>query len=239
MEAQGMVRKFGIAALAVGTTLAIFHGVAFGAGGDDSIPGENRTSKINGSISIEPGEHTGDLSTVNGSIHVGADAVVGQAKTVNGGLNVESRATTNALTTVNGSVNVREGVHVHGSIHAVNGSLHVNNAAEVSGDVTNVNGGIHVEDAHVAGSIDTSSGGIDLGPNAHIDGNVVVEKDNSWHFGFWNVPTPPRVVIGPGTVVKGKMRFEREVKLYVSDRATIGSVEGAQVVKFSGNHPPE
>ena len=234
-----MMRKLGIAALAVGTTLAAFHGVALGAGDEDSIPGDSRTSKVNGPISIGPGEHTGDLSTVNGSIKVGDDAVVGHVKTINGSVKIESRATANTLNTVNGSIDVREGAHVQGSVHAVNGSLHVDNAVEVSGDVTNVSGGIHIQGAHVAGTIDTSSGGIDLGPNAHIDGNVVVEKDNSWHFGFWNVPTPPRVVIEPGTVVKGKLHFEREVKLYVSDHATIGAVDGAQVVKFSGDRPPE
>jgi len=46
-----------------------------------------------------------------------------------------------------------------------------------------------------------------------------------------------RVVIGPGAVVKGTLSFQREVKLYVSDRATIGPVEGATVNKFSGEHP--
>jgi cytoskeletal protein CcmA (bactofilin family) len=234
-----MIRKFGIAVLAVGATLAISYGVAFGAGEEDSIPGESRTSKINGSISIGPGEHTGDLSTVNGSILVGTDAVVGQVTTVNGNLNLESRATAKTATTVNGSIDVRDGVHVQGNVHAVSGSLHVKNAADISGDVTNVSGGIHVEGAHVGGSIDTSAGNIDVGPNAHIDGNVVVEKDNSRHLGFFNVPPPPEVVIGPGTVVKGTMRFERAVKLYVSDRAKIGAVEGAEVVKFSGDHPPE
>ncbi len=234
-----MIREFAIAALTVGATLAAFHGVAFGAGDEDSIPGDTRTSKLNGSITIGRGEHTGDLSTVNGSIHVGDDAVVGQVSTVNGSVKVESHATVNALNTVNGAIDVRDGAHVHGSIHAVSGGLHINDAVEVSGDVTNVNGGIHVEGAHIVGSIDTSSGGIDLGPNARVDGKVMIEKDNSGNFGFGNAPKPPRVVIEPGTIVKGKLHFDREVKLYVSDRATIGPVEGAEVVKFSGDRPPE
>jgi hypothetical protein len=38
--------------------------------------------------------------------------------------------------------------------------------------------------------------------------------------------------------VKGTLRFERPVELYVSDRATIGPVEGATPVKFSGDRPP-
>ena len=49
--------------------------------------------------------------------------------------------------------------------------------------------------------------------------------------------TETAVVIGPGAVVKGTLKFQREVKLYVSDRATIGPVEGATVNKFSGEHP--
>ena len=44
-------------------------------------------------------------------------------------------------------------------------------------------------------------------------------------------------MIGPGAVVKGTLKFKREVKLYVSDRATIGPVEGATVNKFTGEHP--
>jgi len=50
--------------------------------------------------------------------------------------------------------------------------------------------------------------------------------------------TPLRVIVGPGSVVKGTLRFERPVELYVSDRATIGSVEGATPIKFSGDRPP-
>jgi hypothetical protein len=46
-------------------------------------------------------------------------------------------------------------------------------------------------------------------------------------------------VIGPGAAVKGTLRFKREVKLYVSDRATIGPVEGATAIKFTGDRPPD
>ena len=234
-----MIRNFAIAVLAAGAALAASHGVAFGAGPDTAWADQDPSNKINGSIEVAPGEHRGDLSTINGSILVGADAVVGQAKTVNGNLKLESRATTKTLSTVNGSITAHDGVHVQGNVTAVNGALHVSNAADVSGNATNVSGGIHVENAHVGGNVDTCAGSIDLGPNAHIDGDVIVEKDNSWHFGFFNVPPPVHVVIGPGTVVKGTLRFERPVKLYVSDHATIGTVQGAEVMKFSGDHPPE
>jgi hypothetical protein len=49
----------------------------------------------------------------------------------------------------------------------------------------------------------------------------------------------PRIVIGPGASVQGDLRFERSVQLYVSDKATIGSVTGATPIPFSGDAPPD
>ncbi len=225
-----MIRNFVVTALAYGAALGLslctLTGVAKAHDGD--------ISKVMGSIDVPPGEHTGDVSTVNGSIHIGTDATVGHASTVNGSVHMEARATANELNTTNGAVTVREGGHVTGDIHTVNGGLHIDDSAEVTGDVRNVNGGIHVAGAHIHGTIDTTNGGIDLGPNARIDGDVIMEPSHGWSF----MDRIPRVVIEPGTVVKGKLRFERKVTLYVSDRATIGPVEGAQPVKFSGDRPP-
>ena len=70
---------------------------------------------------------------------------------------------------------------------------------------------------------------------------VLAIGDDSWFswlsfFGFGRSQLP-QVVIGPGAIVKGKLRFRQEVKLYVSDQATIDPVEGATVTKFSGAHP--
>jgi cytoskeletal protein CcmA (bactofilin family) len=235
-----MIRKFWAMLLAPGMTLAISLAVTFTAVPGLAMAEESGMSKVNGSINIGAGEHRGNLSTVNGSIHIGTMAAVGKANTVNGSLNVDSGATAGGLTTVNGAIDIRDGAHVQGNINSVNGSLHVDQAADVTGNLSNVNGSIRVAASHVGGSIDTYNGSIELGPNAHIDGDVHVEKDNSWHFGFfWGTSREPRVVVAPGTVVRGKLRFEREVKLYVSDRATIGAVEGAEVIKFSGDHPPE
>lgn len=193
-------------------------------------------SKVNDSIHIDNGEHVGNVSTVNGSIHIGASAVVSFVHTTNGSVNLESRATADKVETVNGSIHLGDGVQVHGRVHSVNGALHLGDNVDVTSDLTNVNGGIRVGASHVGGSIDTNAGSIDLGPNAHIDGGIKMGKDNSWHLGF---NTPPEVVIKPGTVVKGTLHFEREVRLYVSDRATIGAVEGAEVHKFSGESPTE
>jgi DUF4097 and DUF4098 domain-containing protein YvlB len=225
-----MIRKFVVTFVALGAALGLSLVLAPSA----VTAQESAVSKVMGTIDIEPGQHAGDLSTVNGSIRIGADAIVGNAKTVNGSVRLESRAKAAELSTVNGSIDIRDGGHVAGDVHTVNGATHIENDAEVSGSVGTVNGGIRVERAHIVGSINTTNGNIHLGPNAHIDGNVSIDRDRGWH----TAEHIPHVVVGPGTVVRGKLRFGREVVLYVSDRASIGPVEGAEVRMFSGDHPP-
>jgi cytoskeletal protein CcmA (bactofilin family) len=229
-----MIRKVWLKILGPVTTAAIALSVT--ATHEAAVADEPGISNVNSSIHIASGERSGNLSTVNGSIHIGENAVVGHAKTVNGSVNMEAHSTAAELGTVNGPIKLEEGAHVNGDVHTVNGTLHVDNSAEVTGNLTSVNGGIGVAAAHIGGSVGTASSSMDLGPNAQIDGDVNMSKDTSWHFGFQRIP---RVVIEPGTVVKGKLHFERPVVLYVSDHAKIGVVEGAKVQKFSGDHPPE
>jgi hypothetical protein len=192
------------------------------------------TSQVLGSVDIGDGEHAGDVSTVNGGIHIGENAVVGKVETVNGGITVEQHATAGDVETVNGGIKVKDGAGISGTVQTVNGSLSIADGADVKGELTNVNGSIGVAAAHVGGDISTVTGDIRIGPNAHVDGGIHVEKNNSWfHMGS----DIPKVVIAPGSVVKGPLRFDREVHLYVSDHATIGAVIGATVNKFSGDEP--
>jgi cytoskeletal protein CcmA (bactofilin family) len=194
-------------------------------------------SSVTGSITVSAGEHRGDLKTVNGSIRVGEGATVGEAHTVNGSIKLEAHATASELKTVNGSVHLDDGAQVSGGVHSVNGSLSLAKDANVTGELANVNGSIHVDAAHVGGDVETTNGGIEIGPDARVDGGVTVRKNHSDHEEN-SSSRPPRVVIGPGSVVKGTLKFERPVELYVSERATIGPVEGATPVKFSGDRPP-
>jgi len=191
------------------------------------------TTQVSGPISIAAGEHAGDLSTVNGSIRVGENASVGSAHTVNGSVSLASHASAAQVRTVNGSVELEDAARVTGSVHSVNGRLSLAKGSEVTGDLRNVNGMIRIASAHVGGGIDTANGGIDL-EAAHVDGGIHVQKNSESSF---ESSTPPRVVIGPGSVVKGTLNFERPVRLYVSERATIGAVEGATPIKFSGDSP--
>jgi hypothetical protein len=92
-----------------------------------------------------------------------------------------------------------------------------------------------IDAAHVGGGLKTVNGDIEVGPDSRIEGGILVEKPNlNW---FNRNRRVPRIVIGPGAVVEGRLRFEHEVQLLVSDRAKIGAVEGAKAVTFSGDEP--
>jgi hypothetical protein len=197
---------------------------------------DDEHSKVLGSVHVGPGEHTGDATTVNGSVDIGASAVVKHVESVNGGITLHDHAVADSAQTVNGSMTLAEGARVGGSLEVVNGAVSLGKGTDVSGHVSNVNGAIQLQAAHVGGGIETTGGDIDIGANSHVEGGILINKSNDSWVSF-GTPRVPRVVIGPGAVVKGTLRFEREVKLYVSDRATIGAVQGATVTKFSGEKP--
>jgi DUF4097 and DUF4098 domain-containing protein YvlB len=208
--------------------------VLFTLTGSAGLARASETSRVLGSIDIAAGEHSGDVSTVNGSIHIGASAVVGTAHTVNGSIEVDDHATATELKTVNGSIELSDSARVSGDVHTINGKLKLENGVDVAGELKNVNGGMRIAAAHVGGGIRSTTGNIELGPNARIEGGIHMEKESGRSLS----DSVPHVVVRAGSVVSGTLLFERPVKLYVSDSATIGAVQGATVIKFSGDHPP-
>ena len=203
------------------------------SGCDISVDGDGST-KVNGSVHISAGKPAEDARTVNGSIHVDDNASVNSAGTVNGSVRLGAHASASSAKTVNGAISLGDGAHVTGGAGSVNGELTLANNSEVSGSLTNVNGKISLVAAHVGGGIKTVSGNISIMGASHVEGGILVQKPNSVLFNSED----PVIVIGPGAVVQGELRFERKVKLYVSDKATIGTVTGATPVTFSGDNPP-
>jgi NDP-sugar pyrophosphorylase family protein len=193
-------------------------------------------SAVLGSVDVAPGEHVGEATTVNGSVEIGANAVVQHAKTVNGSVTIHEHANVGSVETVNGSTEIGAGARVTGNVELVNGDITLASRSDVTGHLTNVNGSIVLTAAHVGGGIQTRNSDLTIGADSRVEGGIFYEKpERSW-FSFSTVRLP-RIVIGPGAIVKGPIRFQREVKLYVSDHATIGPVEGATVNKFSGSRP--
>jgi hypothetical protein len=193
--------------------------------------------KVNGSIHVPDNATVGKLTTVNGSIHIGANAHAKSAQTVNGGIDVDTGSTLDSLETVNGGIHLAEKTKVAKTVETVNGAITLNPDADVTGKLSNVNGGIRLDAAHVGGGIETVSGDISVGANSRVEGGLLIDEDQSWfHFG---PSRKPRIVIGPHATVQGTLTFKRDVELYVSDSASIGKVEGASAVKFSGDKPPQ
>ena len=211
-------------------------------------------SRVNGSVSLQAGETADELSTVNGGIEVKAGATARDVHSVNGGIKLGENAKASSVATVNGGVSLGNGAEVKEDIHTVNGAVSLGTSAKVGenigvvngsvtlregsdvrGHVHNVNGRMDFQAAHVGGGLETVGGDILVGSNSRVEGGILVKKQR----GVSLTKHVPRVVIGPGAVVEGKLRFERPVKLYVSDSATIGKVEGATAEKFSGTAAPE
>lgn len=209
---------------------------ACGSGNGNVTAGQGDANTVNGSISVPAGVHSGALDTVNGSIHLADSAVVGAATTVNGTINLGAHAAADSVSTVNGSVSLDDGAHVAHEVAAVNGSMNLKSGADVGGSVRNVNGHIVLTGAHVAGSLRTVDGDIDVNGESRVDGGIIVEKANSSWFSWTS--RKPRIVIGPGAVIRGNLRFDRPVELYVSDKAAVGPISGANPIRFSGDKPP-
>jgi hypothetical protein len=230
-----------------------------------ALAGAPDISKVNGGIAVDANQQVGNISTVNGSIHVGDKASAGGVHTVNGSITLDGGATAVDVHTVNGGITlgdastaaslgtVNGGIHlggngrISGSISTVNGAITLEPSADVTGHVSTVNGLIRLNAAHVGGGLENVSRDMQVGANSRVEGGILVREHNeSWlerliHDWLFDQDPPhdlPLIVIGPGAVVKGTLKFERAVKLYVSDRATIGPVEGATAIRFSGEQPP-
>jgi DUF4097 and DUF4098 domain-containing protein YvlB len=222
--------------------LAVALALVAGCDNQSAVLGDVTASQdgahtVNGSIQVPAGLKSGAVGTVNGSIHVGDSASVGSASTVNGAIDVGAHASADSLSTVNGSVTLATGAHVAHSLTTVNGSMNLANDADVGGDVRNVNGHIVVTAARVGGNLGTVGGDIDVTGTSRVEGGITVQKSNSW-FGLGWASRRPRIVIGPGAVVQGALRFERPVELYVSETASIGPVTGATAIRYPGTVPP-
>jgi hypothetical protein len=136
---------------------------------------------------------------------------------------VKPRVVADSVETVNGSVSVGADAQVLESAETVNGRITLDKRAQVGGYLETVNGDLLLDEAQVDGQLRTVNGDITVGAASRVGGGILVEESKGWKSGRTSgCPSRDR----PGAVVDGTLRFEREVKLYVSNTATIGKVEG-------------
>ena len=193
-------------------------------------------SRINGSIETTAGGHYGDLETVNGAVRVAERVQAGATSTVNGSIRVADGARLESVEAVNGSIRLGRDVQVAGGIETVNGSVFVDQGSRIGRGVETVNGAIGLVRTHLGTGIETVNGNITVGIGSQLDGGITVSRPQGW---FSAAPKRrPRVVISPGAVVTGPLRFEREVDLYVHRSARIGPVTGAEPVIFDTDTAP-
>jgi hypothetical protein len=171
---------------------------------------------------------------------VGENAQIEAVETVNGRLTISSGVKAGSLSTVNGAVGIGSNTTVDGVVEAVNGRISLDTGSSVTGYVENVNGDISLTGSEVGGDLTTVNGNIDLRDASVIKGGITVKKPGGWSFGKSN-SRPPKITIGPGSRVDGAIRLEREVKLFISESAEVGGVEGEMsmddAVRFSGKRP--
>jgi len=198
-------------------------------------------SSVNGSITVGDGAVvTGGLHTVNGSIKVGANARIESAETVNGSVTIGDGVVGTSFETVNGSIRVGTDVNATGDLETVNGKISAKSGSTITGGAENVNGSIILEGSEIGGDVSTVTGNVNLSDGATIKGDLIIEKPSSWSFGNKKKKIP-EIVIGPGSTVAGVIRVEREAKLFISETASVGGVEGIMTmddaVRFSGDRP--
>ncbi len=128
-----------------------------------------------------------------------------------------------------------EGNGVNGSEHVAAekeaASDHAVNGADVAGGISNINGKINLTAAHVAGRIHTVSGNSTISSASHVEGGILVKKPSGSLFSS----DDPTIIIGRGVTVQGELRFGRQVRLFVTDKATIGTITGATPMSFTGD----
>ena len=194
---------------------------------------QQEISKVNGSIVAQAGKPYGDVETVNGSITVETGARVEDAETVNGSIRAGNDIIADSLSTVNGGIRIGERARVSGDVETVNGGIFIDRGGSVGGDVSTVNGAIGLVDVDLGGGIATVSGDVTVGVDSHVRGGITVNRPTSNWFPVQISKRKPKIVVGPGAVVEGELKFEREVTLYVHETARTGKVTGATPVAYA------
>ena len=189
---------------------------------------------VNGEISVGKGYSLNDVKTVNGEIHLGPEIVAKHVRTVNGDIDLERGSVVDSLSAVNGNVRVNNS-KVVGDTRTVNGRIQTRDNTHIGGSVTTSNGRIALVDTIVERDVAMSDGKINLN-NTVVKGNIIVREKRFWDFLDFDI-FPPKVIIGPNSIVEGDIIVRRKAKLFVHESAKIASVEGVQAEYFSGDRP--
>lgn len=193
---------------------------------------------VNGSIKTGKDYVLGNVRTVNGEIRLGANTQAKVVRSVNGDVQVGSGSKVQQLQTVNGDQRI-SGTFIAGDVSSVNGAIRLKDNCQVDGSVITNNGRVFLENSRIYRNLEMADGYIEL-DHATVTGDVVVRKKGFWEyvnldhlFDFF----PPKIIIGPNSVIEGRLIVNRPAKLYVHESAKIASIEGVEARYYSGSKP--
>lgn len=197
--------------------------------------GDGGAVTLNGDVFVEADtvREDGDFSTVNGNIRVAERAHVQSVRAVNGSIILAASAHAHDVESVNGRFELGPDAQISGSVKLVNGDVSLAPGSMVGGNLQTVNGGIESHGATIDGNVANYLGGMLITEQSVVKGNLTVHKPEDMESG----KKPPRIVIGPGSKVLGRLKFERPVELYVHESAEIGPIDGAEAIRYSGALP--
>lgn len=187
---------------------------------------------VNGRIAVgAEAEVDGDLRTVNGDAEVGAGSRLHDLSVVNGRVRIADGVQLGRVACVNGDVTLGMRVKAGGDVATVNGRLQVGGGSIVDGDARTVNGPLELRGATVRGAVENHAGDVRLLDGTLVEGDLrLAPPDQPGR----PDPQPDVIVIGVGAQVRGTVRAERPVRLFVHPSARLGKVEGVVPQPFEG-----
>jgi DUF4097 and DUF4098 domain-containing protein YvlB len=195
--------------------------------------GQHGATTVNGGITVgRDAEVVADLRTVNGAVEVGSGAKLHDLDAVNGSITVGDDVGAGRVATVNGDLTLGMRDRIGKELRTVNGRLRAGGGSVVDGDVTTVNGPIELRGVTVRGQVANHAGDLRLLDGTLVEGDVVLAAPDGAS------ATTDVVVIGVGAQVRGTLRAERPIKLFVHPSARLARVEGVTPQPFEGTDVP-
>lgn len=191
--------------------------------------GQPGATTVNGRISVGAGaEVVSDLRTVNGAVSVGAGARLRDLDSVNGSIEVGDDVGAGRIATVNGDLALGMRAKVGKQLRTVNGRLRAGGGSIVDGDVSTVNGPIELRGVTVRGQVANHAGDLRLLDGTLVEGDVHLAAPDGASTAV------DVVVVGVGAQVRGTLRADRPVRLFVHPSARLARVEGVTPQPFEG-----
>lgn len=226
-----------VVTLCLATWLALAAGCDASLNSDIHVPAAATAQRgavtVNGRVVVgRDAEVVGNLRTVNGSVSIGTGSRLRDLNSVNGSIEVGDRGQVGAVATVNGDIAVGRRVKLSGDLTTVNGRIQIDGGSVVEGDVRSVNGPLELRGATVHGSVANHAGDVRLLDGTLIEGDLRLAPPDQLG------TTQDIVVIGVGAHVRGTLRAERPIRLFVHPSARIGRVEGVEPQLLEGTDVP-